>query len=168
MAFNERRSNVHVNSGHHPPRMVISPNDEHNDNTENFVAAVGSQDPHNGRKQQNKNNGHNREDNWHLHKVSVLCVRSVAAFFQTRDGYQARSPYTDQVTTPCSALWLDIAVAQVSLECPRIVTLVGQREAARVPQHVRMCLKPSLASMPPALHYASKACRGEGRAPAPT
>ena len=43
---------------------------------------------------------------------------------------------------------LDVAVAEVGLKCPRVVPLVGQRVAAAVPQHVRVALKPSLASMP--------------------
>ena len=41
------------------------------------------------------------------------------------------------------------AVAKIDLQCPRIMALVGEGEAACVPQHVRLCLlKPSLASTP--------------------
>jgi hypothetical protein len=40
--------------------------EERDDNKENFVAAVGSQDSYNSRKQQNKNNAHNNgKDNFH-------------------------------------------------------------------------------------------------------
>jgi hypothetical protein len=36
--------------------------------------------------------------------------------------------------------WI-FAMAEVGLQRPRIVALVGQREAAGVPQHVRMSLE---------------------------
>ena len=36
---------------------------------------------------------------------------------------------------------LDVAVAEVGLQRPRIVALVSQRKATGVPQHVRMDLK---------------------------
>jgi hypothetical protein len=58
---------------------------------------------------------------------------------------------------------LDVAVAEVSLQRPRIVALVGQRKAARVAQHVRMSRKAQLGLDTSALHHASKACRRERR-----
>ena len=60
---------------------------------------------------------------------------------------------------------LDVAVAEVSLQRPRIVALVGQREAAGVAQHVRMSRKARLGLDAGALHHARKACRGERRPP---
>ena len=47
---------------------------------------------------------------------------------------------------------LDLRWPEVNLECPELVILVGQREAARVPQHVRMCLSPKLGLDATALH----------------
>ena len=59
---------------------------------------------------------------------------------------------------------LDILVAEVGLQGPRIVALVGQREAAGVPQHVRVGLEAEPGSLASALHKPGKACRGERRA----
>lgn len=56
-------------------------NDERDDNTENFVAAVGSQDSYDSRKQQNKSNGHNGEDNWRLHVKSQSFVSGALRHF---------------------------------------------------------------------------------------
>jgi hypothetical protein len=39
---------------------------------------------------------------------------------------------------------LDIAVTQESLQCPRIMPLIGQGEAAGVSQHVRVSLEAQL------------------------
>jgi hypothetical protein len=36
---------------------------------------------------------------------------------------------------------LDVAVAQVSLQCPGIMPLVGEGEAAGMPQHMRVSLE---------------------------
>ena len=55
------------------------------------------------------------------------------------------------------------AVAKIDLQCPRIMALVGEGEAACVPQHVRLCLEAKLGLHASTLHHASKACRGEGR-----
>jgi hypothetical protein len=55
---------------------------------------------------------------------------------------------------------LDIPMTEIGLQCPRIVPLVGQSEAAGVPEHVRLeaCRRAS------ALYKPRKACRGERRA----
>ena len=60
---------------------------------------------------------------------------------------------------------LDVAVAEVSLQRPGIVALVGQRKATGVAQHVRMSRKAQLGLDTSALHHARKACRRERRAP---
>jgi hypothetical protein len=45
---------------------------------------------------------------------------------------------TDPATARCSAPYAGYAVAEIGLQGARIVPLVGQREAAGVPQHVRV------------------------------
>jgi len=60
---------------------------------------------------------------------------------------------------------LDVAVAEVSLQRPGIVALVGQRKATGVAQHVRMSRKAQLGLDTSALHHARKACRRERRPP---
>src|SRR5271169_4231194 len=60
---------------------------------------------------------------------------------------------------------LDIAMAQVGLQGAGIMALVGQRETAGVPKHVRVCLELEARSRTSALYKPRKACRGEGRAP---
>src|SRR5580704_12504664 len=59
---------------------------------------------------------------------------------------------------------LDILVAEIGLQSPRIVALVGQREAAGVTQHVGMGLEAELGGLASTLHKPGKARRGEGRA----
>ena len=56
-------------------------------------------------------------------------------------------------------------MAQVGLQCPRIVALVGQGEAAGVPEHVGVSLEAELGLDASTLHHPSKGCRGEGRTP---
>jgi hypothetical protein len=42
---------------------------EHHDNSENFVAEVGSQDSYDSRKQQNNNRGDNKDGNFHVEPI---------------------------------------------------------------------------------------------------
>jgi hypothetical protein len=56
---------------------------------------------------------------------------------------------------------LDVLVAKVSLQNPRIVTLVRQREATGVPEHVRVSLEAQFGSATGALHKPDKASRRE-------
>ena len=72
-----------------------------------------------------------------------------------------RGPYNSHV----SHRVLDVAVAEVSLQRPRIVALVGQRKATGVAQHVRMSRKAQLGLDASALLHARKACRRERRPP---
>jgi hypothetical protein len=60
---------------------------------------------------------------------------------------------------------LDVAVAEVSLQQPRIVALVGRRKTTGVAQHVRMSWKAQLGLDTSVLHHARKACRRERRPP---
>jgi hypothetical protein len=55
-------------------------------------------------------------------------------------------------------------VAKVGLQGARIVSLVGKRESARVPQHMRVSLEAQASGLASALDHAGKAGRGEGRA----
>jgi hypothetical protein len=59
---------------------------------------------------------------------------------------------------------LDVAVSQIGLQGARVVPLVGEREAAGVPEHVRVGLegKPRLNTY--TLDHAGKAGGGERRA----
>jgi len=54
-------------------------------------------------------------------------------------------------------------MAQVGLQCPRIVALVGQREAAGMPQHMRMSLEAQPGSDAGALDKPCEAGSAEGR-----
>ena len=56
-------------------------------------------------------------------------------------------------------------MAEIGLQRPRIVALVGQRKATGVAQHVRMGRKAELGLDTSALHHARKACRRERRPP---
>src|SRR5271170_3908742 len=58
---------------------------------------------------------------------------------------------------------LDIPVAQVGLERPRVVPLVGKRVTAGVPEHMRMSLERQLGDLSRSLDHASKTSRGEWR-----
>ena len=58
---------------------------------------------------------------------------------------------------------LDVAVAKISLQRPRIVPLVGERVAACVPEHVRVCLEGKLRFDPCPLDHAGKPGSAEGR-----
>jgi signal transduction histidine kinase len=55
-------------------------------------------------------------------------------------------------------------MAEIGLQCPRIVALASQREATGMPQHMGVSLDPQLGLDAGTLHHARKACRGEGRA----
>ena len=55
-------------------------------------------------------------------------------------------------------------MAQVGLQRACVVALFGQREAARVPQHVRVRLEAEPSGRASALYKPGKACRGERRA----
>ena len=59
---------------------------------------------------------------------------------------------------------LDVAMAEISLQSPGIVSLVSERKAAGVPKHVRVSLKAKPGGLASALHHAGKASRGERRA----
>src|SRR4030095_6193354 len=59
---------------------------------------------------------------------------------------------------------LDVPVAKVGLQGARIVSLVGKRKAAGVPQHVGVSLEAQSSLHASALDHAGKAGRGEGRA----
>ena len=52
---------------------------------------------------------------------------------------------------------LDVLVPEVGLQRPRIVALVGQREAAGVPQHVRVGWEAEPGGLTSALHELGKA-----------
>jgi hypothetical protein len=56
---------------------------------------------------------------------------------------------------------LDILVAQIRLQRAGIVALVGQGEAAGVPEHVRMRLEFEFGGMTGALDHAGETGRGE-------
>jgi len=60
---------------------------------------------------------------------------------------------------------LNVAVTQVGLQCPRIVALIGQGEAAGVPEHVGVNLEAELGSDAGALDKPCEAGRAEGRTP---
>ena len=60
---------------------------------------------------------------------------------------------------------LDVSVPQVGLESPRIMSLVGQREAAGVPEHMGMRLEAQLGLAASAFHKPGKSARRERRAP---
>ena len=57
---------------------------------------------------------------------------------------------------------LDVAVAKVSLQRPRIVTLVGESVTAGMPQHVRVCLEGELGLDPCPLDHAREPGSAEG------
>jgi hypothetical protein len=58
---------------------------------------------------------------------------------------------------------LNILVSEVSLQGSRIMPLVGQREAAGVPQHVRVDLEAKPGHLTSPLDHPGKSRRGEGR-----
>ena len=60
---------------------------------------------------------------------------------------------------------LDVLVSQIRLQSPRIVPFVRQREAAGVPEHVRVSLEAQFGSLTGALYKPGKPCCGEGRTP---
>jgi len=60
---------------------------------------------------------------------------------------------------------LDVAVTQIGLQRPRIMSPICQRVPASVPQHVRVRLKAKLGLDPCPLHHAGKPGGGERRAP---
>ena len=60
---------------------------------------------------------------------------------------------------------LDVAVAKVSLQRSGIVSLIRERVAASVPQHVRVRLEPKFGFGARTLDHASEASRREWRAP---
>jgi hypothetical protein len=55
-------------------------------------------------------------------------------------------------------------MAKVSLQRPCVVSLVGQREAAGMTQHMRVSLEAQLGGDASRLNHAGKAGRGERRA----
>ena len=57
---------------------------------------------------------------------------------------------------------LDIPVAEVSLQGSGVVPLVGERVAAGVPKHVRMCLEAKTRLAPSPLDHAGEPCGAEG------
>src|SRR5262245_4786376 len=59
---------------------------------------------------------------------------------------------------------LNVAVAEVSLQGPRIVPLIGQRVAAGMPEHVRVRLERKLRFDPCPLDHAGKPGGAEGSA----
>src|SRR5689334_1767806 len=59
---------------------------------------------------------------------------------------------------------LDVAMAEISLQSPGIVSLVSERKAAGMAKHVRVGFKTKLSGLASALHHAGKASRGERRA----
>ena len=60
---------------------------------------------------------------------------------------------------------LYVAMAKVGLEGARIVSLIGERVAAGVPEHVRVRLEPKFAFGARAFDHAGKPRRRERRAP---
>ncbi len=60
---------------------------------------------------------------------------------------------------------LDVAVAEIGLQGPRIVTFVGQRVAAGMPEHMRVRFEAKLCLGPCPLHHPGKSGRREWRAP---
>ena len=58
---------------------------------------------------------------------------------------------------------LDIAVAEIGLQGARVVPLVGERVAAGVPEHVRVCLEAKIGLGPCPLNHTGEASRREGR-----
>ena len=60
---------------------------------------------------------------------------------------------------------LDISMAQVGLQCPRIAALVGEGEAAGMSEHVRVSLEAQLGGDAGALDKSCEAGRAEGRTP---
>jgi hypothetical protein len=95
-------------------------NEERNDNNEDFVAEVGSHDSYDSRKQQNKNNAHNGEDSWREHVEPQSFISEALPHFS-----DARWLSTPEVLETIRRQLgvanrvLDVAVAQVSLQCPR-------------------------------------------------
>jgi len=59
---------------------------------------------------------------------------------------------------------LNVSVPEVSLQRPRVVSLVRERKATGVPQHVRMGLEAKLGLDARTLHHPGKASRSERRA----
>jgi hypothetical protein len=59
---------------------------------------------------------------------------------------------------------LNIPVTEIGLQCPGVVSVIGQGKAAGVPQHVRVSLELETRSRTSAFHKPRKACRG-GRSP---
>ena len=60
---------------------------------------------------------------------------------------------------------LDVAVPKVSLQRSGIVSLIGERIATGMPEHVRVRLEPKFGFGARALDHASEASRRERRAP---
>ncbi len=60
---------------------------------------------------------------------------------------------------------LNIAMAEISLKGPCVMTSVGQRVAARMAEHVRMGFECELGSSSASLDHAGEPSRGERRAP---
>ena len=58
---------------------------------------------------------------------------------------------------------LNVAVAQISLQRPCVVPLVGERVTAGVPEHVRVRFEAQFGLDPCPLHHAGKASGGEWR-----
>jgi hypothetical protein len=59
---------AHASAFHPSPlKDGLQHNQEPDDNEDNSVAAVGPQDPHDSRKQQDENKTHNGEDSWSEH-----------------------------------------------------------------------------------------------------
>jgi len=58
---------------------------------------------------------------------------------------------------------LNVPVTQIRLQSARVVAFIGQREAAGVPQHVRVSLEAQLSGHTSAIYKPSKARCSEGR-----
>jgi len=104
----------------------------------------------------------------------VLCVLALAADNASQPSRQPR-PRLHANLSPeilkavrrklrVAHCMLDVTVAEISLQSPRIVSLVGEGKAAGVPQHVRVSLKSKPGGLASALYHAGKASRGERRA----
>ena len=57
---------------------------------------------------------------------------------------------------------LNVAVAEIGLQRPRVVSLVGERVAASVPEHVRVRLEGKLGLDPCSLDHAGEPGGAEG------
>src|SRR5690349_4599296 len=106
--------------------------------------------------------------------VFMLCVLAFAADNASQPRPQARPKlHTNLSPEVLKAVrrklrvahcMLDVAMAEISLQSPGIVSLVGQGKAAGMTQHVRVSLKAKSGSLASALYHAGKASRGERRA----